>query len=138
MTNAEPRWLSLLRAEAKRTSIAAAAKRIGYSRTPFLPVAEARLVYRQPGGGTYGLTHEIGYRWPGGLAFSYLLAYSRPVQAFGPGVRAPLVGIPVAGIRSLWGHSLTLQKGRWQAYLTAACLFRFNIVQGGLQVRMGR
>lgn len=33
MTTSEPRWLQLLRAEAERTSIAAIAVRLGYSRT---------------------------------------------------------------------------------------------------------
>ncbi|BAK76464.1 hypothetical protein NH8B_2078 [Pseudogulbenkiania sp. NH8B] len=33
MTTSEPRWLELLRAEAERTSIAAIAGRLGYSRT---------------------------------------------------------------------------------------------------------
>jgi len=33
MTTSEPRWLTLLRAEAERTSIAATADRLGYSRT---------------------------------------------------------------------------------------------------------
>jgi len=32
MTTSEPRWLALLRAEAKRTSTVAVAKRLGYSR----------------------------------------------------------------------------------------------------------
>jgi len=46
MTTSEPRWLALLRAEAKRTSNVAVAKRLGYSRTTISLV----LAGRYPGG----------------------------------------------------------------------------------------